>query len=248
MLDKENKRILAPVPLTDPRGKIRTKSRSMCREYGEPHYGGSHSFHQNNYVEWQIGYSLEDKPESRDRTSLPDVSFMDSKGKKRIFYELSEYLYHLYSWGIIPASEIQSTLNLVSALDEAYMIFNHLDIKAPETLPVEKEINGTLFYETILEYPKLVYQLGKFGVIAEILKKERQYAAGLQPMLYLCFPITELKVNDPILCRKAFPNEKGQFIINETNSNIVIEMIKIFGMLSPSHNHDAIEILKAVLS
>ena len=248
MLDKENKRIRAPVPLTTPRGKIRIKSRNMCHEYGVPHFKRSGPFHQNNYVEWQISYSLEDNPENKDVTSLPNVSFMSVNGKKKIFYELSEYLYYLHSWGIIPTSEIQSTLNLVSSLDEAYMIFNHLDIRAPETLPVKKEINGTLFYETILEYPKLVYKLGKFGIITEILMKERQYAAGLQPMLYFCLPITELKVDKPILERKAYSNECGQFIIDETNSNIVIEMIRMFGMLSPSHNHDAVEILKVVLS
>lgn len=247
MLDKENKCIRAIIPLTRHQTNIRIKSRSMFYEYGEPHYGGSQPFHQSNYVEWQIGYDLVDDMKNRARTSLPNVSFMATSGSKRIFYELSEYLYHLYSWGIIPASEIQSTFDFVSSLDEADLISNHPDMKISKTLPVEKEINGTLFHETTLKYPQLIYKFGRFAIFVEILIKERQRALGIQPMLCLCFPITELEFDYPILNRKANRNEKGQFIINETNSNIVIEMIKIFGMLSPSHNHDTIEILKVVL-
>ena len=247
MLDKENKCIRAIIPLTRHQTNIRIKSRSMFYEYGVPHYGGSQPFHQSNYVEWQIGYDLVDDMKNRARTSLPNVSFMASNGSKRIFYELSEYLYHLYSWGIILASEIQSTFDFVSSLEEVDLIFNHPDMKISKTPPVEKEINGTLFYKNALKYPQLIYKLGKFEITVEILIKERQRALGIQPMFCLCFPITELKFNDPILGRKAFPNEKGQFIINETNSNIVIEMIKIFGMLSLPHNHDTIEILKVVL-
>ena len=247
MLDKEKKCIRAIVPFTRHKSRVRIKSRSEFYKHGEPHFGGRQPFHQNNYVEWQIGYNLVDNSENRCRTSLPNVSFIADNGDKKIFYELSEYLYHLHSWGIIPVSEIQSTLDYVSSLEKANMINHHPDMKISETLPVEKEINGTLFYETILKYPQLAYKFGKFEIIAEISIKERQNAVGFQPMLYLCFPITELKVDVPILNRKAFPNERGHFIIDETNSNIVIEMIRVFGMLSPSHNHDAIEILKAVL-
>ncbi len=61
MFDETNKRILVDIPLTTPTGKIRIKSRSMFYEYGNPHAARSKPITQNNYVEWQISYDLEDK-------------------------------------------------------------------------------------------------------------------------------------------------------------------------------------------
>ena len=248
MLDKTNKRILASIPLTTHTGKVRIKSRSMFSDHGELHFGGSQPFRQNNYVEWQIGYDLVDNKANRTKTTLPHVSFMAANGKRKILYELSEYLYYLHSWDIIPASEIEATLDFVSSLNESDLISNHPDMKITKTLPVEKEINRTLFYEMTLKYPLLVYRFGKFEIIVEILMKERQYAVGIQPMLYLCFPITDLLAQENLIGRTAFPKESARFIIDDSNSNIVIEMIRMFGMLSPPHNKDTIEILKAIQS
>ena len=88
---------------------------------------------------------------------------------------------------------------------------------------------------------------GKYEIIAEITIREKQKAIGVQPMLYLCFPITELQTSANLIGRITQVNETAQFVIDKNNYRIVIEMIKVFGMLSPSHHKDILEILKSIL-
>ena len=245
MFDKENKKILVDIPLTRPTGKIRIKSRSMFYEYGKPHATRRDPLTQNNYVEWQIGYDLE--YEKRDSSSLPHISFIAYNGKKKVLYELSEYLYYFYSWDMITSSELKGTLEFLSNLEQKNLISNHPDCQITRTHPIEKQINNTTFFGMTLKYPQLVYKFGKYEIIAEITIREKQRAVGIQPMLYLCFPITELQASENLIGRITQVNETAQFVIDKSNYRIVIEMVKVFGMLSPSHHKDILEILKSIL-
>ena len=245
MFDKENKRILVDIPLAEHKSKIRIKSRSMFYEYGEPHATRSVPLTQNNYVEWQIGYDLEYK--KKDSSSLPHVSFIGANGKERVLYELSEYLYYFYSWDMITSSELKEIFEFLSNLEERNLISNHPDCQITRTHPIEKQINNTTFFEMTLKYPQLVYKFGKYEIIAEITIREKQKAVGIQPMLYLCFPITELQTSENLIGRIAQKKETAQFVIDKGNCRIVIEMVKVFGMLSPSHHKDILEILKSIL-
>ena len=246
MFDEKNKKILVDIPLTRPTGKIRIKSRSMFYEYGEPHATRSKPLTQNNYVEWQIGYDLEYK--KRNTSSLPHISFRAYNGTKKVLYELSEYLYYFYSWGILTSSELKETVDFVSNLEEKNLISNHPDCQITRTHPIEKQINNTTFFGMTLKYPQLVYKFGKYEIIAEITIREKQKAIGVQPMLYLCFPITELQTRGNLIGRTTRVNETAQFVIDQSNCRIVIEMVKVFGMLSPSHHKDILEILKSILT
>ena len=246
MFDEENKRILVDIPLTRHTGKIRIKSRSMFYEYGNSHATRREPFNQNNYVEWQISYDLEYK--ERDNSSVSHVSFVAYSGKKKVLYELSEYLYYFYSWDMITPSELKGILEFLSNLEEKNLISNHPDCQITRTHPVEKQINDTTFFGMTLNYPQLVYKFGKYEIIAEITIREKQNAIGIQPMLYLCFPITELQVSESLIGRIAEKKEIAQFVIDKSNYSIVIEMVKVFGMLSPSHHKDILEILKSILT
>ena len=246
MFDEKNKKILVDIPLTRPSGKIRIKSRSMFYEYGEPHATRSKPLTQNNYVEWQIGYDLEYK--KRNTSSLPHISFRAYNGKKKVLYELSEYLYYFYSWGILTSSELKETVDFVSNLEEKNLISNHPDCQITRTHPIEKQINNTTFFGMTLKYPQLVHKFGKYEIIAEITIREKQKAIGVQPMLYLCFPITELQTSENLISRITQVNETAQFVIDKSNYSIVIEMVKVFGMLSPSHHKDILEIVKSILA
>ena len=245
MFDKENKKVLVDIPLTSPTGKIRIKLRSMFHEYGKPHATRSVPLTQNNYIEWQIGYDLEYA--KRSNSSLPHISFIAYNGKKKVLYELSEYLYYFHSWDMIASSELQGTVEFLSNLEEKNLISNHPDCQITRTHPIEKQINNTTFFEMTLKYPQLVYKFGKYEIIAEITIREKQRAVGIQPMLYLCFPITELQASENLIGRIAEKKETAQFVIDKSNYSIVIEMVKVFGMLSPSHHKDILEILKSIL-
>lgn len=244
MFDKENKRILIDIPLATHTGKVRIKSRSMFHEYGQHHSTRSVPFVLNNYVEWQIGYDLEDK--RKNESSLPHKSFIAYNGKKKVLYELSEYLYYLHSWDMITSSELKKTFDFLSNLKEENLLSNHKDCQISRTHPIEKQINNSIFYGITLKYPQLVYKFGIYEIIAEITIREKQRAIGVQPMLYLCFPITELQASKQLIGRIAEKKETAKFIIDESNYSIILEMVKIFGMLSPSHHKDILAILKAV--
>lgn len=246
MFDKENKKILVDIPLTTHTGKIRIKSRSMFYEYGTPHATRSVPLTQNNYIEWQISYDLEYA--KRSNSSLPHISFTADNGKKKVLYELSEYLYYFHSWDMIASSELKGTVEFLSNLEEKNLISNHPDCQITRTHPIEKQINNTTFLEMTLKYPQLVYEFGKYEIIAEITIREKQRAVGIQPMLYLCFPITELQASENLIGRPADKKETAQFIIDKSNYRIVIEMVKVFGMLSPSHHKDILGILKSILT
>ena len=109
-------------------------------------------------------------------------------------------------------------------------------------------INNFNFMWTKVEYPLLVYKFGNFEIVAEIKITEKQYAIGTQPMLYLCFPITELENSDKLLGRTALTKEFANFVINSENIWVFLEMLKLFGMLSKNHNKDAISIIDVILN
>ena len=245
MFDKHNQRILVDIPLTGHTSKIRVKSRSMFYEYGTYHATRRNVFTQNNYIEWQIGYDVEIK--KKEMSSLPDISFTAYNGKEKVLYELSEYLYYLCSWNRVSLKDLEDISDFLIQLGENDLISNHPDCQITRTHPIEKQINNTTFYGMELKYPQLVYKFGVYEIIAEITISEKQYAVGVQPMLYLCFPITEVQTPDNLIGRIAQVKETGIFVIDESNCNIVLEMIKIFGMLSPSHHQDILQIIKAVL-
>ena len=96
-------------------------------------------------------------------------------------------------------------------------------------------------------YPLLIYKFGNFEIISEIIIKEKQYARGIMPMLYLCFPLTELDDGYKLLNRTVEKKENAVFSIDKNNINVFIEILKIFGTLSVSHNYDTIEIIKTII-
>ena len=249
-VDKEKKRLLVDLPLTSPTGKIRIKSRNVFHEYGLPHAPRQELFSLNNYVEWQIGYDLDitNKKFKGRPTTLPDKRFTANNGKVKALYELSEYLYYFYSWGYITSEELTDILEFLSALPEENLLSNHRDCQIKRTHPVEKKINDVQFLGLTLEYPQLIHKFDAYEIIAEITIREKQRAVGVQPMLYFCFPITEIKTSQPLIGRTARLKEHGEFVIDENNYRILVEMVRIFGMLSPAHNKDIIEIIKTTIN
>lgn len=245
----EKKQIRVDIPLTAPTGKVRVKSRNIYYEYGLPHATKQKPFTQNNYVEWQISYDLEVEKLNKGPhlSTLPNKLFTANNGKRKVFYELSEYLYYFHLWGFITDAELENIHKFLSNLREEDLISNHKECKIKRTHPVSKEINNIQFLGLTLEYPQLIYKFDKYEIIAEITIREKQRAVGVQPMLYFCFPITEIKTSPCLVGRVAQAKEHGLFLVDESNYRIIVEMIKIFGMLSPSHNKDIIEIIKTTI-
>lgn len=120
------------------------------------------------------------------------------------------------------------------------------DLQILRSHHISKNILGVEFYESQVKYPLLVHKFNHFDVLVEIIIKEKQRAVGVQPMLYVCFPITELYCNSALLGRVAESKECGLLILDSKDENFLLETFKIFGMLSKSHNYDVREIVKII--
>lgn len=236
------------IPLTKGTEKTRIKKRSILNEYGIPVSTKSEPFSQSCYVEWQIGYDIIVHDQDKlNRTTLPDLRFIGANGKEKALYELSEYLKYFYNWGIIAKNDLIQIRNYLVNLSVNDFLDVNEELSIKRTHPIKKSINNFSFDFTKVEYPLLIYKFGKYEIVAEIIIKEKQYAVGTQPMLYLCFPITELEHSEKLLGRTAETKEFANFVIDKNNINLFVEMLKLFGTLSVNHNKDAISIIDLII-
>ena len=247
----KNQEIIVSIPLTKGTDKTRIKKRSVLNEYGVPVSTKSEPFSQSCYVEWQIGYDVVTADaEKLEKTTLKHLRFTGANGKEKALYELSEYIKYFYDWNIITKKQLVDIKTYLESMTDDEFLDNpitHSELAIKRTNFVKKQINGFDFMWTKVEYPLLVYKFGKFEVVTEIIIKEKQYAIGIQPMLYLCFPITELENSQNLLGRTAKTKEFASFKIDKDNVSIFVEMLKLFGTLSRNHNTDAISIIGTIL-
>lgn len=247
----KNQEIKVAIPLTKGTDKTRIKKRSILNEYGIPVSTKSEPFSQSCYVEWQIGYDvITSDTEKLEKTTLQKLRFTGANGKEKALYELSEYIKYFYDWNIIKRQELIDIKTYLQNMTDDDFLDNsigHPELAIKRTNFVQKQINGFNFMWTQVEYPLLVYKFGNFEIVTEIIIKEKQYAIGIQPMLYLCFPITELENSQNLLGRTANTKEFASFKIDRNNIAVFVEMLKLFGTLSKNHNTDAISIIDTIL-
>ncbi len=250
-LDEIRKIISVEIPLTLPTGKIRIKERKSYTDFGIPVATKQKPFSENMYVEWQIGYDVEVKSDKLGLSTFrnKDLKFRGFNGKLKTLYELSEYLYYFYRWNIIRKAEIKELMEFINNVPENNLIENLFRIY--KSNPIKRTINGMNFLESEIKYPHIIYDFDNgFFVIAEITIREKQRAVGIQPMLYICFPVNYLRDTEgkTLIGRPAKSKEFGILELNSSHAFIVLESFKIFGMLSKAHKHDVLEILKLLES
>jgi hypothetical protein len=138
--EKEHK-IEVPILLTAVSGKIRIKNRSMVNEYGTPVAVRRDGFTLSNYVEWQIGYDVVKKEEDKlAESSLPDTEFIGANGKTKALYELSEYIWYFYKWGIIRKKELEGVINYLNSIPVNSLIDNNSELQIDRSHPIAKNI------------------------------------------------------------------------------------------------------------
>ncbi|WP_066388634.1 R.Pab1 family restriction endonuclease [Helicobacter himalayensis] len=243
----ENNKIFIELPLTTQSGKIRVKMRNSFYEYGIPTPTRQIPFSQKHYIEWQIGYDVDkNDKEKLALSTLQETHFIGANGKNKALYELSEYLYYFYQWKIITQQEISNLYEFLSNVKSDEFLDSRSDLSILRSHPASKNILDMNFYYCEVKYPLLMHKFGNFDILLEIIIKEKQRAIGVQPMLYVCFPITELeaKENMPLLLgRIAESKECATLILDSKDKNFLLETFKIFGILSKNHNYDVLEIL-----
>lgn len=249
IVDEKNKNIRVAIPLTQQTGKIRVKNKDIWYGYGHPVATRKQEFNNNFYIEWQIGYDVvvNDKDKLQ-LSTLPNKRFMGSNGKQKALFELSEYLYYFYSMNIINKDEIKQLLEDIMQIDDSKVIENNEELSVERSHPVEYKLEQINFQKSIVKYPLLLYKLSSFEIMIEIVVKEKQRAIGLQPMLYVCFPVTRLiPEGKDLIGRCAETNEKAFLILDQHHKDFILQTFKIFALLSKNHKEDVISIIKLIL-
>jgi len=247
LIKEQEHKIEVPILLTAVSGKVRIKNRSILNEYGTPVAVRRDGFTLSNYVEWQIGYDVVKKEvEKLAESSLPDTEFIGANGKTKALYELSEYIWYFYKWGIVSREDLENVVTYLNSISSGDLIDNNSELQIDRSHPVPKNINGFGFEYTQVKYPLLVYKFNEYEIVTEIKITEKQYAVGTQPMLYLCFPITELKIESNLIGRSANAKEIAHFEITENNIKVFLEILKMFGILSKNHKYDILQIINTI--
>ena len=247
-INHENKTLKIAIPLTLQSGKTRVKKRSILNEHGIPAATRSNPMTKECYVEWQIGYDvLVGDAEKENLTTLTEKSFTSYKGKQKYLYELSEYIHYFYIWGIITYDELVTLREYLETLPTHSYFDTHSDMAIRRRIFIEKTINDIPFLYTVIESPLVVHKFDQYEIVTEIEIKEQQRAVGMQPMLYFCFPLTELDDGANLLGRISNAKEEATFTFDANKKFLLIEMLKIFGMLSANHNHDVRNIITLIL-
>lgn len=247
-IDDLNKKLFVSIPLTKGTEKTRIKKRSFFNEYGVPVSTKQEKFSPSCYVEWQIGYDVATSDQEKiKKTTIKNSCFVGSNGKEKTLYELSEYIYYFCKWDIVKKEELVLIKNFLLEIEKNNFVDCHRDLTIERSHPINKNISGINFLYSQVKYPLLIHRFGKYEILAEIIIKEKQYAIGVQPMLYFCFPVTELKSDIEIIGRTAKTKELADFIIDKENISVFLEMLKIFGLLSYNHNQDIIKIIDRIL-
>ena len=251
-VDYQNRKILVEIPLTQPTGKIRIKKRKHYTDFGIPVATKRIPFDEKMYVEWQISYDVEINSKNFENSTLKECKnfiLESDNGKKKIPYELSEYLYYFYKMNVISIKDICDVKKFIKNISKDKLLENLY--KICKSYPIKKEINNICFLESEIKYPHLIHDFNNgFQIIAEITIREKQKAVGIQPMLYICFPISYLsdKSGNSLIGRTAKDNEYAIFEFNKNNAFVILETIKIFGFLSERHKNDILKILNLILA
>lgn len=201
------------------------------------------------YIEWQIGYDVVvDDNKKLQLSSLRNNTFIGANGKEKALYELSEYLYYFFDMGIITNNELNKLIEEINNFNDNEIIENNIDLPVQRANLVKYELCGINFQKSIVKYLLLFYKLSQFDILTEIVIKEKQRAIGLQPMLFITFPIYKLYSNNDLIGRCAEKNETAFFILDKNYKEFILQTFKIFALLSKSHQKYILNIINTVLN
>ncbi|WP_237013404.1 R.Pab1 family restriction endonuclease [Helicobacter pylori] len=202
--------------------------------------------------------------------------FSGANNEVRTLYELSEIIYYAKQLNWIKHEELQFARDFLQEykapfLEEQYfpqqlplrvIKILHSDSMARYCISHSNEVRPNARYTDFchkIQYnhldrhrifldacPTLEFPLSSNYYI-EVTMKRQQRGSNIQPMLYFCFSILELKTATPLLNRTATLKEHALFIIHEANAPMFLEMLKIFGLLSQVHHDDVLKILEKIL-
>ncbi len=224
--------------------KFRFKTRENNLDFGQTFATRTTDFNKNVYLEWQIGYdaTVIDVKNKKKSTSLKKLSFIGANGKEKYPYELSEFLYEGIKLGLISSARMHDLLKEIKKYNN---FIDHKKIKVEHSSKIS--FNGMNFQETAIKLPTFFMIETIDSTQIEIAIEKQQYATGVQPMIYFCIPATSFTNFSDLVGRPSINTDILDYVIDKSNVNILLDMLKIFAMSSKRHNHDMVEIIKILI-
>lgn len=106
-------------------------------------------------------------------------------------------------------------------------------------------VNNIQFQQKNIVLPSYYYKTTN-SVEINVLYGKQQRAYGTQPMVFLNIPLSSLTNGNSFINMPGKSGQKGIFKINNTNSNIIIDLVYIFASLSSIYKSDIISILQTI--
>ena len=233
----ENERLIIKLPLTNPTGKIRIKRRSKTSNYGIPIATRETSFTNEDYVEWQISYATQNRP---DDSKVEDVVI----NNEQIGFELTKLLYEGSILGILSTDDFNEMEGFINDVQDKDTLEENERIIRENKL---QEIKGG-FKKFEEKTPVFIKKNDENGYFVEIILKHKQRAVGLQAMVYLCIYIEKLvdENGKSLMGRTATTKEFGKIEITTENKELIKDVVKAFAIASQVHKRDILSILRQV--
>jgi hypothetical protein len=224
-------------------GKYRFKIRDDNSGFGKTFAARQKPFTDKVYLEWQIGYDalVEDVKSGKKHTKLMQEKFVGSTGREKYPYELSEIFYDLIKCGIVPAKEID---NLLAEINTYKQFIDEKEIVVEK--PVNLLLNKVKFNETSIKLPTLFMPQTSDGTWIEVSIQKQQYASGVQPMIYFCIPFKSFANWKELDSKKSVKGNTLKYVIKKENSEVILNLFRVFGMASSRHKFDVEQILKTI--
>ncbi len=228
------------LPLTDVTGPVRVKQR-MPDGFGIPIAPSRTNLDGSCYLEWQISY---DTLSTEHPSIVRGVKFQrDSRTKYGC--ELTKILLGAIEQHVLSRSQVKGLREELARLRSVDLETTEKIALQPKTKEAEKV--PPQFERFVQSVPQFVASTRDGSV--EIQFKPRQYAVGYQPMVFVCLPSKAWGQpgGGARAEGKAHVKETVTYRFGPPQHELLLSIVRAFGMVSHAHNEDLTKIVDAVL-
>src|SRR5665213_417999 len=237
LIEAQTNSVRVRLPLTVVTGKVRVKEKSSDG-FGLPVAPMKTLLDEKFYLEWQIGYDI---PNTNSPSVVPEIRFIRN-GETKYGHELSKIIFEAVRIGII------STNDLIHEIDSLKKI-QPTEFEESQAVQVEVSTNAAAdgFQSAVQRLPQFTKSTPHGWV--QIQLKQKQRAVGYQAMVYVCLPMAEVLAMDglPRKPGSAKSKETVYYDFTRANSDLLLAIIRAFGIASQQHNEDIRQILGKIL-
>ena len=174
--------------------------------------------------------------------SIKTPTGIHEEAKVKYLYELSELLVQAAKLNLVSRKKLEELLISSNSVAE---FLDSREIRVSK--PIETQIAEFAFHEAHIALPTFFLLNTPDETQIEISIQKQQYAAGTQPMVYFCIPVSTFINWENLKGRQSKPGDEFIYQINRNNVSNLISLMTVFSLCSKSHQHDVTEILKVAL-